>query len=792
MSTAAQSNATKEKQANGSEQGALSRARTRVSRACTRCRARKDKCDAQLPSCTNCLNAEQQCSYDPTTKKRGLPEGYVRAVEKLWAVTFSKIPDLEDHLVIMLQQDRETLADIWNHRDIGEELHSRWKDSTVFQELESFLASLADTSSAVGSKRKRDRDDDGDSDGALDLRTVLPAQYILQHARDGVKSTQSVRKASKSDHGARATFQLHPHALELLGRYFTTTHSWFPILDKPNTLRRSYEIQRTTVPVTSDNHHLAVLTSALALAAQQTDAGHNSQEQSLNHNSLSTACRGCLPCSDQFFAMGHVQALLLKAHSSALLNDWWSARRSVGLVSEVLRQRRRDGETSDRDTIAARQGCVVLDTLISIRLEQRPHLQSKDFEQPELLPEDGHEEWEPWPGSMYPSFTISSFNCLTRLCLLINEVANQESASASIVGTSAADGLLARLETLAASHSVLQLSDLRETPPHQVFLHTMVAFARALISCRRGSDCSITTMQLASIDEVLRSRPSSVAPLPPLMLTCFSAILHGIFARLAKCTEISAYNLTNGDNTILKSLIDFIAKSTISETVDDLQRGLAALMQKGPNGTNHQLTNDVGPSKVHQSRMVTSPQTFFPADPFAHTNTNYGRMSIDNPSAVETPGDQKTPQRSGSLAWAQPWSRSVDILPNTSDLGNGSFILPTGQPGSTIASTGTYNASIATSPSFQGDEIDALFHEMAQLDTTEWTAGRNEGLRDFGFDDSTFEQFCNDPDRLFSSGFAPPLPQLPEHNPGDAGFPLPDLLQHSTQQPAFDMPSWNG
>ena len=59
---------------------------------------------------------------------------------------------------------------------------------------------------------------------------------------------------------------------------------------------------------------------------------------------------------------------------------------------------------------------------------------------------------------------------------------------------------------------------------------------------------------------------------------------------------------------------------------------------------------------------------------------------------------------------------------------------------------------LGTSPSFSGDEIDALFHEMAQLDTTQWTMDRTQGLKDFGFaDDSTFEAFCNDPERLMLS-----------------------------------------
>lgn len=101
-----------------------------------------------------------------------------------------------------------------------------------------------------------------------------------------------------------------------------------------------------------------------------------------------------------------------------------------------------------------------------------------------------------------------------------------------------------------------------------------------------------------------------------------------------------------------------------------------------------------------------------------------------------------------------------------------------------------YNPSIATSPSFQGDEIDALFHEMAQLDTTEWATGRNQGLKDFGFNDmQAFEEFCNDPDRVFSSNaeIEPQQPMPQRH--------MSDLTMADFDQQNFDMaglPIWNG
>ncbi|KAL2216858.1 hypothetical protein M432DRAFT_633325 [Thermoascus aurantiacus ATCC 26904] len=50
--------------------------RKRVSRACDRCRSKKDKCDGARPACAACVASGLACSYDPQAKKRGLPGGY--------------------------------------------------------------------------------------------------------------------------------------------------------------------------------------------------------------------------------------------------------------------------------------------------------------------------------------------------------------------------------------------------------------------------------------------------------------------------------------------------------------------------------------------------------------------------------------------------------------------------------------------------------------------------------------------------------------------------------------------
>jgi hypothetical protein len=57
--------------------------RKRVSQACDQCRTKKLKCDGSRPSYSTCISLSRQCFYGYAVKKRGLPEGYVRALERL-------------------------------------------------------------------------------------------------------------------------------------------------------------------------------------------------------------------------------------------------------------------------------------------------------------------------------------------------------------------------------------------------------------------------------------------------------------------------------------------------------------------------------------------------------------------------------------------------------------------------------------------------------------------------------------------------------------------------------------
>ena len=203
--------------------------------------------------------------------------------------------------------------------------------------------------------------------------------------------------------------------------------------------------------------------------------------------------------------------------------------------------------------------------------------------------------------------------------------------------------------------------------------------------------------------------------------------------------------------------------------------------------THESSSAPVRPGSAQQSRR----QTFFPVDPFAQTGV---MRSGSNASQLANAalGGSGFAQSPGNFMQVD-WGNTIDIPTGSTNMPTGGLITGPASNGSRNDTSALYNASIATSPSFQGDEIDALFHEMAQLDTTEWTSGRNQGLKDIGFDDLSFEQFCNDPDRLFSGGLPDQQP-LNFHNRQPSDFQMPDVF---TQAPTFgytEMPenSWNG
>ena len=756
------------------EENGAARARTRVSRACNRCRARKDKCDGNQPACSNCVGVEALCSYDAATKKRGLPEGYVRAVEKLWAVSFSRVDGLEDLLVDMLHQDRDLLANIWNSREVGEELHSRWKDSRIFQELEIFLTSVDLVTATSGAKRKRERDEDEEIESVKDLSIILPIKYAICEP----STQQSAEQLSYIRQPPTVrTINLPSASSALLSRYFASIHACLPILDRPKLLRSCYEQAQSGTQIEESNDELAVLAAALACTAKTTPLSNELlSEPGMNADILLDIAKRCIPALSGTFKIGHVQALILMAYFEITSGDWESAWRSIGLVARVLNDFTEKSGGMSRDQTAARQGCLVLDTLVGIKLRRRPQCRRDDLPANVFLREDVQEEWEPWQGTSEPAFIISCFNHLTRLAGILSDFVCQLPGT-PVPARDRTEQALGNMNTLAASYPRgARLTSAGTAPPHQMYLKVAHLLGTAFVTASHPDHVNSTIPPLATALKALNDAKAATS------LESMPAWLGG----LVSAVTYDLSELPSGVNLISSS-----KHAALFQSLDLLLRTAPPPSGVAPRESLQMLQQptQMSPAPVPQRQSMSQPRkSFFPPDPFAQP------MNLIQPPSPVTAAPPAANIDGSNMFVQTPqnfWANSIDIPTGPALLQNGGPSMPTSRD----ISSAMYDPSIATSPSFQGDEIDALFHEMAQLDTTEWATGRHQGLKDFGFNDmEAFDQFCNDPDRLFSNTLTgTQLQTLDQRHMSD--FTMTDFDQHVQGMPAgFDMQNanWNG
>ncbi|KAH8588338.1 hypothetical protein B0O99DRAFT_362433 [Bisporella sp. PMI_857] len=75
--------------------------------ACELCRTKKSKCDRQLPACTPCRSSGAMCHYPPSNK-RGIPSGYIYALEQRLLETETALFDALSASSLSLQNDSGT------------------------------------------------------------------------------------------------------------------------------------------------------------------------------------------------------------------------------------------------------------------------------------------------------------------------------------------------------------------------------------------------------------------------------------------------------------------------------------------------------------------------------------------------------------------------------------------------------------------------------------------------------------------------------------------------------------
>ena len=298
--------------------------RKRVSQACDRCRSRKDKCDGVKPICSTCAIGGHNCSYDPSIKKRGLPEGYVRGLEKLWGLTIREAPDVETTILSLLEHKEgiEQLSRAWSDKDCEETLLDTWRRSRLSKELDTLLPLLELADDKI---TKRKRQDSSIPSSAYDSVPLLPRSYtedsIETRPTKYVASAQPNNSNSEPSFDTSGPLDLPINTWGLIDLYFSFTHCWLPILEKHNLLKtaHSYPIK---VPTAAGSGDHALLWAVLALSESQhsrstSNWGRNNHQvrksEAWQPSAFYTTARKLIPDEDGEFDLGHVQALLLLA-----------------------------------------------------------------------------------------------------------------------------------------------------------------------------------------------------------------------------------------------------------------------------------------------------------------------------------------------------------------------------------------------------------------------------------------------------------------------------------------------
>lgn len=455
------------------------RPRKRVSQACDQCRSRKDKCDGKKPACSTCTAHGRTCSYNTNVKKRGLPEGYVRGLEKLWGLAIRDVRGVEDNVLLALTGDgqNDAFLDDWNDEGASDSVVEVWRKSKISKELERLLSNpeptpesrkrkLVDSASQAenGNYLGATPSQSGYSDKRLDIypndsfsQAQEPSRTYDDRSGSPGKDVSflspSYEQGYPSKRSALSSMgcpNLPSEVWNLTEIYFSYTHPWFPIIDKHEILQSTYRYLRKASyfpPPTAGCGSQAVLWAVMAYAKFQDRVVNNIRhgqrpvvDTGWTAERMYDNARNLIPDEEGVFELGHVQALLILALTNMgnghLSRAWLLIGHAARVAIDIGL-----GRPSDDILMALKApsrakhvflGCFVLDTIIASRLGHRPHLRTEDVEQVGFLEEEGLDESDPcldWlmvcptNSSSRPSSALSTFNRFVRLLQILNEAA---------------------------------------------------------------------------------------------------------------------------------------------------------------------------------------------------------------------------------------------------------------------------------------------------------------------------------------------------------------------------------
>lgn len=372
---------------------------------------------------------------------------------------------------------------------------------------------------------------------------------------------------------SQETMDLLHNWSHLLDRYFTDTHTWFPIASKHDVLRQAFCLANSGTEAEGQERMMsnggrAALNATFAYASYRDALSNQDRAGQVESSFTSAEGQRCgspsvhLTRRLQNEAMsilnddskqieyddGHVQALLvltiLQIDQGSLQQAWITIGKAVhiAVILKII-------PSSHRDTISAVSdkqrrlflGIYVLETLLAYNLEQRPYLKGVDLAKIGSLPVDGIEEWEAWrPLDRHESTTgrartpgrsLSVFNTFLNLITLLNDHAH---------GTYSLDQSLQGFQSWKTALSSAYQNALIsieassfETPPQMqnlMLASLSIGVVLQVKSCRvqenRQSPASLTAIPASARDALeaimrhrRRSMPSQSCPLMPIYIS---------------------------------------------------------------------------------------------------------------------------------------------------------------------------------------------------------------------------------------------------------------------------------
>ncbi|KAI8670210.1 Zn(2)-C6 fungal-type domain-containing protein [Fusarium keratoplasticum] len=439
--------------------------RKRVSRACDYCRARKHRCDGRRPACSSCSATRQQCSYGLGIKKRGLPTGYVRALELLWALVFTVIPNSTDIVGELMQEAYFALDPrsrlVMHSRLIKdpEMLRQAWEDSGIQGQLDQLLFNVQESSDTGANTVPTENDQGSTLSPPPHLRPFDPIQSTsADEARPdkdpvGANSAETPSRqrtiATQAPPQRDATSTTFPQNVQrLLDIYFAHTHCWLPIVQKHKMLELLYSPSQTAL---AEGGNLATFWAVLALSSLQESpdplgtAGN--RDFPSTPEQIYAKARQQIP-NEGARAPGYVQALLIlslfKLDQGELSASWHLIGQAVRVCLDLGtmpldRNSPKVACGGDDNQNRLLQSCFVLDTIVSCQLSKPPHLRTADVQLLPISAETGPDEWEPRTvcpgksnesGAMHqPLRAISIFNRYVDVIRILNDAMSDPAAS---------------------------------------------------------------------------------------------------------------------------------------------------------------------------------------------------------------------------------------------------------------------------------------------------------------------------------------------------------------------------